>query len=525
MTDPKYKLDVAGTINASNILINGSIISASSSQWITSGTNIYNNNTGNIGIGTTNPFSSLHIHKNAVTQDVRIILSDNTTTASGSRGFHLIKSAGGGSAFVYNYENGPLIFGTYALERMIIDSNGNVGIGTNAPQTTLDVNGNLLIRAYGTTGSGTRGIFFRPDFVTTNQYNCSILTYDHGGGGTTDGLSINGYDGVSFCTGSGTRTERMLIAGDGSVLIGSSTNSSDDGNVNITTPDSTFYVRGARTAGATTNISFRGGLEGNSGGKVRIWMSSDAAHSSYIETHHTGNGNTQLTFGTANGNVTPSERMRIANDGSVGIGNTNPQRPLCVNTANATGGLKLIGGTNLGGDSWWLGFSHSTTLDSDDRARIGISIASNGAGNLYFTTGIAGSQGERMRIADNGNVGIGTNIPASILDIVAATPIINIRTTSGGSGQIYFGNSSHGVGRAANISTLTDGNDVMLWTAGTGSIGLCTNSTERMRIIPNGNVGIGTTNPSAYKLTVVGDIAASADVIAYYSDERLKAPK
>jgi hypothetical protein len=381
------------------------------------------NTSGNIGIGTTNPFSSLHIHKNAVTQDVRIILSDNTTTASGSRGFHLIKSAGGGSAFVYNYENGPLIFGTNALERMIIANDGNVGIGTNAPQTTLDVNGNLLIRAYGTTGSGTRGLFFRPDFVTTNQYNCSILTYDHGGGGTTDGLSINGFDGVSFCTGSGTRTERMIIA----------------------------------------------------------------------------------------------------SDGSVGIGNTNPQRPLCVNTANATGGLKLIGGTNLGGDYWWMGFTHGTsTLDSNDRARIGISIASNGAGNLYFTTGIAGSQGERMRIADNGNVGIGTNIPASILDIVAATPIINIRTTSGGSGQIYFGNSSHGVGRAANISTLTDGNDVMLWTAGTGSIGLCTNSTERMRIIPNGNVGIGTTNPSAYKLTVQGDIAASADVIAYYSDERLK---
>jgi len=56
MTNPKYKLDVAGTINASNILINGSLISASSTQWITSGANIYANNLlGNVGIGTTNP--------------------------------------------------------------------------------------------------------------------------------------------------------------------------------------------------------------------------------------------------------------------------------------------------------------------------------------------------------------------------------------------------------------------------------------------------------------------------------------
>jgi hypothetical protein len=496
------------------------------------------NTSGNIGIGTTNPFSSLHIHKNAVTQDVRIILSDNTSTASTIRGLHLIKYSDNIS-YLWNYENTPLIFGTNALERTRIDSNGNVGIGTNAPQTTLDVNGNLLIRAYGTTGSGTRGIFFRPDFVTTNQYNCSILTYDHGGGGTTDGLSINGFDGVSFCTGSGTRTERMLIAGDGSVLIGSSTNSSDDGNVNITTPDSTFYVRGARTAGATTNISFRGGLEGQSGGKVRIWMSSDAAHSSYIESHHTGSGNTQLIFGTANGNATPAERMRIANDGSVGIGNTNPQRPLCVYTPNATGGLKLTGGTNLGGDSWWLGFSHSSTLDSDDRARIGISIASNGAGNLYFTTGIAGSQVERMRIADNGNVGIGTNNPTNKLQINHSSTAANADV---GNISLYVFNPTNAANQKSIICNRINGSvsdkviyswDVnashgwSIYTSGNNSAFRINNNwagegSDLLVIQQNGNVGIGTTNPSAYKLTVQGDIAASADVIAYYSDERLK---
>jgi hypothetical protein len=38
----------------------------------------------------------------------------------------------------------------------------------------------------------------------------------------------------------------------------------------------------------------------------------------------------------------------------------------------------------------------------------------------------------------------------------------------------------------------------------------------------NGNVGIGTTNPTAYKLQVVGTIGASGNIVASYSDERLK---
>jgi trimeric autotransporter adhesin len=38
----------------------------------------------------------------------------------------------------------------------------------------------------------------------------------------------------------------------------------------------------------------------------------------------------------------------------------------------------------------------------------------------------------------------------------------------------------------------------------------------------SGNVGIGTTNPSSYTLQVNGTIGASGDVVAYFSDERLK---
>ncbi len=107
----------------------------------------------------------------------------------------------------------------------------------------------------------------------------------------------------------------------GNVYIGSTTNSGTDDNTSFAFPDSTFFVRGPQTASSTTNITFRGGLQGNNNGKVKLWLASDSSHSSYIQSEHTGSGNTQLTFGTANGNTLPTERLKISNTGIVSFSN------------------------------------------------------------------------------------------------------------------------------------------------------------------------------------------------------------
>jgi hypothetical protein len=57
-------------------------------------------------------------------------------------------------------------------------------------------------------------ICFRAGYT---DYNCSILTYDHNGDGFSDGISINAWDGISFCTGSNGRQERMRITNAGNV--------------------------------------------------------------------------------------------------------------------------------------------------------------------------------------------------------------------------------------------------------------------------------------------------------------------
>jgi hypothetical protein len=46
-----------------------------------------------------------------------------------------------------------------------------------------------------------------------------------------------------------------------------------------------------------------------------------------------------------------------------------------------------------------------------------------------------------------------------------------------------FGNDSHGIARNPNISTFTDVNDVVMFTAGSGSVGLVSGAVERLRVL------------------------------------------
>ena len=79
----------------------------------------------------------------------RLSLKDTTNGVTGTDGFDVVQT--GTDAYLYHRENGSMIFGTNATERLRIDSSGRVMIGTTAA-STLTSTDDLTISTSGSTG-------------------------------------------------------------------------------------------------------------------------------------------------------------------------------------------------------------------------------------------------------------------------------------------------------------------------------------------------------------------------------------
>ena len=185
---------------------------------------------GNVGIGTQNISATLDIVGGGASTSPTLELNSSTSTeynhsinafnsnlTSGENNLFVIGKEGSlkNSGYIGYKFNGAgsntnlLTFGHWSSNNLMnLSADGKLGIGTQTPAEKLHVEGSLLVDAF-SAGSET-GIFFREGFSSSNKYNQSILAYDHSGS-APDGLSINAYDGISFCTGSNSRQQRMLI--------------------------------------------------------------------------------------------------------------------------------------------------------------------------------------------------------------------------------------------------------------------------------------------------------------------------
>jgi hypothetical protein len=130
---------------------NGATLRWDGDEWVAT-TNLFNQGT-TIGIGTTNPKSHLHIHTpSAPTSSLR--LTTWTTEPLLTDGLVLGVNSATREAYLKHYEKKALWFATDSIERMRIDSAGNIGINKTNPAAKLDVNGSFKLGSGGTVLNG-----------------------------------------------------------------------------------------------------------------------------------------------------------------------------------------------------------------------------------------------------------------------------------------------------------------------------------------------------------------------------------
>lgn len=161
-------------------------------QWTTSGTNIYNSNTGFVGVGTTSPSSLFHVSANmtagARTELLRLEIRGNGGDELGGEGAAInfftpvTPNPNVLGAQIYSFrESGVNSYSTTALrfstnylgtmkDKLAILGNGNVGIGIDTPLNLLDVNGTIHAKLVKVNLTGW------PDYVFSTSFELTPIS-------------------------------------------------------------------------------------------------------------------------------------------------------------------------------------------------------------------------------------------------------------------------------------------------------------------------------------------------------------
>lgn len=492
---------------------------------------------GNVGIGTVNPSHNLHV--NSTTGEAVIRLS-----ATGS---NLLRQFSGGIDGAARFSIGSGL----SPDRIVLHSNGLLGIGTLDPETVLHVNGQIRSRSASTngfvtleSGNATQAGFIRfsnpngssngyigwtPNMMNYVSENGAHHVFSNGNvgiGTTAPSTQLHTTGGVRFqgLTGVGTR---MVISDANGVLSTQAIPVSNTytGSTSIALNGTSFEraaLSGDVTAAANVNTVTVTGLQGRgvvstapTSGQALAWNGSAWAPT----TISTSSQNIYNTDGALTGprNVNKNgQTLTFSGGGNIQFNGGN-----VMNVAdNASFTWDALGGTSLG---------------FVKKVGFGPMIASGSNGPIVFATSgnnlgdVGGASfSERMRVTEIGRVGIGTNNPTTILQVNGGS-ILSTSGSNSGVSELIAGDPGYninnftgaivrqyGVDNTGNLAGVALGGAAAFLGQNNNRTIYGSNQNVNTFFISgdqidmtidggNGRVGVGTATPT-HRMSVVGGI-------------------
>jgi len=409
------------------------------------------NTAGNLGIGITAPEQKLHI--------------------ASSAGFTAIKfSNSTNSAGIISYSADNLYLYTANAQRLTIDTNGNVGIGTTVPTGVLTVHSNgTQLRLQTASGPGSYFATISSIYDATHPFTIAVAN---------NSASTSEFFGIYADSGG---ANNRSVFPNGNVGIGSTIPA-----YKLDVNGSAGFANGITVNADASSTSY---FVGANGSRPIIFQNNTASAYDF------GFKFTDLnTFTLVGGNTLANPATDLVSftyDGKVGIGTTNPVDKLHV-IGNTT--LVASDATSLGSGTKIRFYRVSDGWEPAQIEQIWKGTNLQGVLAFKTNTDTLGTLTTKMVIDNNGNVGIGTTNPVNKLDIRGyVVSDVNSNAVEGG---FFLGNNSHGIRREAgsnNVRLHTNGGDLIFGAAGSGS--------QQVTLKNGGNLGIGTIIPNT-KLSI-----------------------
>jgi hypothetical protein len=416
---------------------------------------------GNVGIGTTSPWAPLSVTGGSGLTAPTMVLKGGSASGAFLRFEHATNATGWTIGSGQTANSDFIIRDNLNGTRVLVNSSGNVGIGSTTPWAMLSITETgtdpafcvedtaspditpFCIDANGSVGVGTAAPNSKFEISATGGVVPRITSTDGGG----DAMQ-RFYSGSTFKGSVGWNQANDIIGIFGAASSATPVISVTSGarvGVGTTTPTGALHVN-------NTSLSQLVLSNTSAGTNMKDWRFNAGASTFFIGTLSdatTASGDSAITIGreTSSNDVDYIEfatnndvnKVRFTNDGNLGIGTTTPDRKLMVSggTAGSNTGIFAIqqstsAAVNSGASVEFSGRNGSAVMT--DMASIG-TLLRDGTNNLEtsdlaFSLKSSGTLAERMRITGAGLLGIGTTTPWKTLSVTGEMVVTATSTLS-----------------------------------------------------------------------------------------------